>query len=102
MTGNDTKLSSIFDNDKLIEEVAKKFIKVLNKIIHQCFKKIKITNNKTSKIDELFRKQKTFKSKTDKTSKKELNEIEKELADKMETQKQTKKKCKQCSNCYVR
>ena len=83
MTGNNTKLSSIFENDKPIEEVAQKFIKVLNKIIHQCFKKIKITNNKNSKIDDLFRRQKTLKSKTDKTSKTELNEIEKELADKM-------------------
>ena len=83
MTENTTKLSSIFDNEESIEIQTKRFIKTLNRILHQCFKKIKIKQISDSKIDKLFRQQKELKKKTDKESKVELKRVEDELADKM-------------------
>ena len=47
-TSNNTKLYDIFDSDEDINKQTKQFIKKLNGIMHQLFKKIKITgtNNK--------------------------------------------------------
>ena len=83
MTENNTKLSAIFDTEETVEVQAHKFIKTLNRILHQSFRKIRITQNRNTKIDELFRKQKILKMKTDKQSKIELNKVENTLADEM-------------------
>ena len=39
MTSNNTKLSDIFDSNEDIDKKTKKFIKKLDGILHQCFKK---------------------------------------------------------------
>ena len=85
MTTNNTTLSSIFDSNKDINVQAKKFIKRLNGILHQCFKKIRITkeNKKQNEIDSLINLQKILKFKTDETSKKELEDVEAKLIEKM-------------------
>ena len=78
-------MSSIFDTNEDIEVQTKKFLKKLNNILHQSFKKIRKTKNKDSEIDKLFRKQKELKKKKEinKAEQKELEEVESELADKM-------------------
>ena len=48
-------------------------------MLHQCFKKIKITENAVKEEDILYSKQKELKSRTDPESKKKLAEIEEEL-----------------------
>ena len=48
-------------------------------MLHECFKKIKITENAVKEEDTLYSKQKELKSKTDPESKKKLAEIEEEL-----------------------
>ena len=55
MTKNNTKLSSIFETNQPVEVQTKTFIKTLNRIIHQCFKKNKIKQNKNSRMDNLFK-----------------------------------------------
>ena len=84
-TSNNTTLSSIFDNTKDIETQSKKFLKRLKGILHQCFKKIKITpTTKNEKdLEDLFNKQKVLKFKTDKQSKIELETIEEALTEKL-------------------
>ena len=85
LTDESTVLSSIFDTNEDIEVQTKKFLNKLNNILHQSFKKIRITKNKDSEIDKLFRKQKKLKKKKEinKAEQKELKEVESELADKM-------------------
>ena len=85
ITQNNTILSSIFDSTKDINIQSKKFLKRLNGILHQCFKKIRLTkeNKKQNEINSLIKLQKVLKFKTDETSKKELEEVEKTLVEKM-------------------
>lgn len=79
-TSNNITLSSIFDDTKYVEIQSKKFLKRFKGILHQCFKKIKITPT-THK--ELFNKQKVLKFKTDNQSKIELEKIGETLVDKL-------------------
>ena len=83
MTDNSTKLSSVFDTKDNIEVQSKRFLKELNKILHQCFKKIRVTESTNKEVDRLFEKRKFLKKKEDRNSKKELNKVEEKLADKM-------------------
>ena len=55
---------------------------MLNKILHQCFRKIKVKETYTTDIDRLFIKQKELKKKTDKDSQIRLKEVEATLAEK--------------------
>ena len=56
---------------------SKKFLKRFNGILHQCFKKIKITQNKKNEkeINKVNKQQKILKFKTDVKSKKDLEEV---------------------------
>ena len=83
MTSNNTKLSSIFESNKDINKQTKQFIKKLDGVLHQCFKKIKIKGTPNKEIDDLFAQQKQLKSKVDAESKRKLKEIEDKLAEKM-------------------
>ena len=83
MTTDNTKLSDIFKSNEDVNKQTKKFVKTLNGIIHQCFKKVKITNTFNKEIDELFKQQKVLKNKEDHESKMKLKEVEEKLADKM-------------------
>ena len=80
MSSNITKLSGIFDSNEDINIQTKKFIKKLDGILHQSFKKIKINGTQNKEIDDLFKQQKQFKKNVE--SKRRLQEIEEKLADK--------------------
>ena len=65
--------------------MSKRFIKKLNRVLHKCFKKIRIKSTYNCKIDELFTKRnhlRRLKSADDK-QKKELDRVEAELAEDM-------------------
>ena len=79
LTSNSTELSKIFDTNKKVGKQAKQFMKRLNGILHECFKKIKITENVDKEEDVLYKKQKELKNKGDPESKKELSKIEERL-----------------------
>ena len=79
ITSNNSELSKIFETNKSVGKQAKQFMRRLNGMLHQCFKKIKITENAVKKEDVLYRKQKELKSQTDPESKKKLAEVEEEL-----------------------
>ena len=65
-----------------VNRLTNKFMKRLNGIIHKCFKKIRIQEgNDNDKINELFERK--LKSKLDNKSKKILEFVEDELAEKM-------------------
>ena len=72
-------MSKIFDTNKSVGKQAKLFMKRLNGMLHECFRKIKITENAVKEEDILYSKQKELKSRTDPKSKKKLAEIEEEL-----------------------
>ena len=82
LTTNTNFLSSVFDSHKDLNILTKKFLKRLNGCLHQCFKKIKISGNGNKEIDELFDRRKELKTKVDDKSREELENIEKELANK--------------------
>ena len=53
MTNNSTKLSSVYDTSDSIEVQSKWLLKELNKVLHQCFKKVQmkeLTNKERKKI----------------------------------------------------
>ena len=84
-TSNNEILSSIFDSKKSVNIQCKKFLKRFNGILHQCFKKIKITPNtkKEKEINELYKQQKNLKFKTDTNSIEELQRVNEKLVDKL-------------------
>ena len=65
ITENTTSLSTIFNSNKSIHKQTKQFVKQFNQILNQCVKKIQIKPAKYTQIDQLFRKQKELKIKTD-------------------------------------
>ena len=79
---NNKELSSIFDEHGDINVQTKKFIKMIEKLIHKCFKKIRVKERKDEEKDNLFRKWRNMKNKYDENSQKELKDIEKVIADK--------------------
>ena len=81
-TTNTFKLSNIFDKDDDLEGQAKKFLKLLKRCLHKCFKKVKIRNENNSEYEKLYKKWKEVRNKDDTTSKEEAKELEEELADK--------------------
>ena len=83
MTENCTKLSSVFDKNDNIEVQSKRFLKELNKMLHQCFKNVRVKESTNKEVDKLFDRQKVLKRTNDEISKKELKEVEERLADKM-------------------
>ena len=83
MTSNNTKLSDIFSSKEDINTQTKKFLKKLNGVIHQCFKKVKVKPAHNKEINSLFKRQKELQSKKDKISQLQLKEVQNELADKM-------------------
>ena len=79
---NNKYLSSAFDDEKDLNESTNIFLKRLQKTIHKCFRKIRIKERIDTEKEELFKKWKSLKKKTDDASKLELNKVETELADK--------------------
>ena len=76
-------LSSVVKQDSDINNITKKFLKRLNGIIHNCFKKIRIHEDSgVSDVTKLLDKRRILRCKTDMESKRELEAVETELADK--------------------
>ena len=53
-TSKTTKLLTVFYSLEKINTHAEKFIKVLNKCIYKCFRKVKVSNCKESEQEKLF------------------------------------------------
>ena len=83
LTSNNTKLSDIFKTEEDVNIQTKKFLKKLNGLLHQSFKKVKIQSTHNNEIETLFKRQKELKGKSDKHSKIELKKVQNDLADKM-------------------
>ena len=84
MTSNTNYLSSVFDDESEDFNItAHKFIKRLNRIIHKCFRKVRITERSDRHTEKLYEKWRNLQQKDDKESKEELEQIEKELAEKI-------------------
>ena len=81
-TSQTNKLSVVFDSDDDINAQTKKFIKLLNKCIYKCFRKVKVSNSKETEYEKLYAKWVRTKEKDDRDGKKEADKLEKELADK--------------------
>ena len=85
LTSNNTTLSSIFETNKTVDIQAKKFLKRFKGILHDCFKKIRITpiNKKEKEIHELYKQHAALKFKTDENSKTKIENIEETLVEKL-------------------
>ena len=79
ITSNNSELSSIFDSKRSVEKQAKQFMKRLNGMLHQCFKKIKIKENSIKEEDILYKMQKDLKSENNVESKEKLRKVEEKL-----------------------
>ena len=78
-TGN-KRLSSIFEEEDDLNVATKKFVKTLNRLFHQSFRKIRIRDIQNKDIAELFNKRRILRTKEDVISKQELKNVEEELA----------------------
>ena len=79
---NNHFLSSVFDEEEDLDKATNKFMKRLDKTIHKCFKKIRITEKVDQEKEELFKKWRKLKNERKPENMKQLNEIEEELAGK--------------------
>ena len=78
-----TKLTDSFGENSDINESANKFMKNLNKIFHQSFRKVRKTKKpkkEESKVDKLMNERRRLRKSTDPKEKRRLNEVEEELA----------------------
>ena len=70
-------LTNIVEKDEDANKLTNKFMKRLNGLLHECFKKTRmIENNSKDDIINLFDRRRVLRSKVDKESKKELKNIE--------------------------
>ena len=81
-TSKTSKLSEIFDSEENMNTQTKKFIKLLNKCIYKCFRKVKVSNSKQTEYEKLYDRWVKTKEKDDINSKNKADELEQELADK--------------------
>ena len=76
------ELIAIFETNKSLEVQTRKFIKQINGLIHECFKKVKITSKSDPQLDKLYDKRRYLRTKDDEKSVEELEAVEEELATK--------------------
>ena len=81
-SNNKRELSLIFEEKEDLNSLAEKFMKKLDKVIHKCFRKIRISEKKDQEKESLFKKWNMLKAKDDVESRAELKKVEKELAEK--------------------
>ena len=80
-TTNNKNLLNVFEKHEDLNEAVGKFLKKINKLIHKCFRKIRIKPQKMIETQEkLYNRWREIKSKTDPESIQETEYIEKELA----------------------
>ena len=60
--------------------MADRFLKKLDKVIHKCFKKIRVTEKKDEEKEKLLEKWNVLRAKYDVASKTKLEKVEEELA----------------------
>ena len=82
LTTQTKELSKIMMKNEDLNISTKKFIKRLDGFILEAFNKIRISDRKNDKIGNLLDKRRALKNKHDEESKKELDKVEIELADK--------------------
>ena len=82
VANNNYNLSSVFDSDDDLITLTNTFIKKLDKVIHKCFRKIRVTEKKDDEKDQLYKRWKLLKNKTDEKSKDEFKEVENTLSEK--------------------
>ena len=81
-TSKTTKLSEVFDTNEDINTQTKKFLKRLDKILHRCFKKVRVGGKKPSEYEKLYGKWVEVRHLEDDQSKEKSKHLETELADK--------------------
>ena len=84
LTNKHGLFSNIFeDKSKDVNSLTNKFLKKLDKCLHQCFTKIRVTSKENEKPNDLFEKRRLLRirSSKDEGAKIELESIEEDLAD---------------------
>ena len=81
LTSEGTYLSSAFEGEESLSEKTDKFLKRLDKVCRQTFRKIRIKKTRDKHLNKLFTKWNNLRKKTDEKHKKECREIEDILAD---------------------
>ena len=83
LTSKKGTFTTIF-SDKIndIESIMKKFLKKIEGCLHQSFSKVRVKNKENTELDNLYNQRRILRTKTDNDSKKKLEKIEEELADK--------------------
>ena len=94
---NNFNLSSVFDNDENLNLLTKKFLKKLDKVIYKCFNKIRVTEKKDDEREELYKRHRYLKGKSDEKSKAELKDVENTLGEKYA--KENFEKIKERTSC---
>ena len=78
-TGNNY-LSKTMDEEQDLNQATKSLMNRLDKILHKCFRKVSVKENSSeNKQEELYKKWKNLKNKTDKTSVEETKNIEEQI-----------------------
>ena len=67
---------------KSLEVQTRKYIKCISGLIHECFKKVKITRKLDPQLGKLYDKRRYLRTKDDEKSVEELEAVEQELATK--------------------
>ena len=71
LTSKEGMFTNIFnDKTKDIEGISKKFLKILEGSLHQCFSKIRVKEKGNKELDSLFNKRRLLRTKSDNNSKK--------------------------------
>ena len=82
LTTDTKQLSEIVDMKKPLDIVTNKFIKRLKGFIHESFERVKIVEKPNKDLEHLYAKRRVLRNKKDLSSRKELEEVEKELGSK--------------------
>ena len=67
-TSNTNMLSSVFDSKDNINLLTQRFPKKLDRCIKQCFRKVRVSNNKPSEEEKLYNKMRKLKGRKDEQS----------------------------------
>ena len=76
-----THMARIFNSDKHLDILTKKFLKRLDGAVIECFKKIRSTTKQSSKLEQLYSKLHELKETVSDEDKLEIEQVEKLLAD---------------------
>ena len=81
-TSKNNNLSKVFGDEENLDKATDIFMKKLNKLLHKCFQKVTVKNQKESQKGEmLYRRWKELRKKDDTESMAEMDKIEEELSE---------------------